>query len=144
MATEAEKARKKLIPIWIKVFGWIFIIMGIAVPVLPIVAPLLGQPATYEIFGLRHVGSPFDPMALLISAIILALSVSAYGLLFGKPWGLKACLATGYGGLVVCLGTMVYSLVALSVLTLRLELIAQIPYLIKLHRVRPLWRGDEI
>ncbi len=144
MATEAERIRKKLIPIWIKVFGGIFIVMGVAVPILPIVTPLLGQPATYEMFGLRYVGSPFHPMALLISAIILSLSVSAYGLLFGKRWGLKACLATGYGGLIICLGTMAYSLAALSVLTLRLELIAQIPYLLKLHKVRPLWLGNEI
>lgn len=144
MATEAEIARKKLIPMWIKVFGWIFILMGIAVPILPIAAPILGQPATYEIFGLRYVGSPFHPMALLISAIVLSLSVSAYGLLFGKPWGLKACLATGYGGLIICLATMAYSVVALSVLTIRLELIAQIPYLLKLHKVRPLWLGNKI
>lgn len=143
MATAAEITRRELVPIWIKIFGWIFMLMGVAVPILPIVFPLLGRPATYEILGLSHVGSPFHPMALLISAIILSLSVSAYGLLFGKPWGLKACLATGYGGLIICLATMAYSLVALSSLSLRLELIAQIPYLMKLHKLRPLWLRNE-
>jgi hypothetical protein len=143
MTKEAEKTRKKLVPFWIKVFGWIFIVMGIAVPILPIVVQILGQPATYEIFGLRHVGSPFHPMALVISVIILSLSVSAYGLLFGKKWGLNACLATGYGGLIICIGTMIYSLAALHVLTIRLELLAQIPYLLKLHKLRPLWNGNE-
>lgn len=101
MAAVTETNRKKLIPLWIKIFGWLFIIMGAAIPLLPLVTSLLKQPATYEIFGLSYVGSPFHPMALLISAIILSLSISAYGLLFGKPWGLKACLITGYGGVII-------------------------------------------
>jgi hypothetical protein len=144
MATEAEKNRKKLIPLWIKIFGWIFIVMGIAVPFLFMVAPFVSQPATYEIFGLSHQGSPFDPMALLIAAIIFSLAISAYGLLFGKPWGLNACLITGYGGVLICLGTMAYSLIAIGTLTIRLELIAQIPYLLKLHTVKPLWLSNQI
>lgn len=144
MATEAETNRKKLIPLWIKIFGWLFIVMGVAVPLLPLVTAFLKQPATYEIFGLSYAGSPFHPMALLISAIVLALSISAYGLLFGKPWGLKACLVTGYGGIIICLATMVYSLVALSALSIRLELLAQIPYLLKLHKLKPLWLANEI
>lgn len=142
MAAVTETNRKKLIPLWIKIFGWLFIIMGAAIPLLPLVTSLLKQPATYEIFGLSYVGSPFHPMALLISAIILSLSISAYGLLFGKPWGLKACLITGYGGVFICLATMVYSLVALSALTIRLEPLVQIPYLLKLQKLKSLWLAN--
>lgn len=115
--------------------------MGVAVPLLAIAIAALGQPATYEMFGLRHHGSPFHPMALLISAIILSLAVSAYGLLFGKLWGLNACLLTGYGGVAICLGTMAYS-VAQGSLTIRLELLVQVPYLMKLHKIRPLWLSN--
>jgi hypothetical protein len=142
MTTEIETKRKKLVPLWIKIFGWFFIIMGIAVPLLFIVIIFINQPVTFEIFGLQHEGSPFDPMALLISAIIISLAVSAYGLLFGKTWGLTLCLITGYGGLIICLGTMIYSLIALSILTIRLELIAQIPYLLKLHKIKPFWNSN--
>ena len=144
MSTDAEKLRKKLVPLWIKIFGWLFIVMGISLPLLPIVTTFMHRPAAYMIFGLQYQGSPFHPMALFISAIILSLAVSAYGLLFGKPWGLNACLVTGYGGIAICLLTMAYSIFALSTLTIRLELVLQIPYLLKLRRIRPFWLQNEI
>jgi hypothetical protein len=138
-ATEVVTSRKQLIPLWIKIFGWLFMAMGVAVPLLAVVMAALGQPASYEMFGLRHQGSPFHPMALLISTIILSLAVSAYGLLFGRSWGLNACLVTGYGGVAICLGTMAYSLFSQGSLTIRLELLLQVPYLLKLHKIKPLW-----
>lgn len=136
--SDAAIERRKLVPRWIKIFGWIFMVMGIAIFVLPIAAPL-GKPATYEIFGLHHQGAPFDPMALTISAIILSLAASAYGLLFGRSWGLTACLVTGYVGVAICLGTMAHSVTSQGSLAIRLELLLQIPYLVKLHKIRPLW-----
>lgn len=135
---DSTDTRRKLIPRWIKVFGWIFMVMGAVIPVLTIVAAVIGQPASYEMFGLQYRGSPFHPMALLISAIILSLAVSAYGLLFGKSWGLNACLVTGYGGVAICLGTMVYA-ISQGSFNLRLEPLVHIPYLMKLHKIKPLW-----
>lgn len=134
----APVSRRKLVPLWIKIFGWIFMVMGAVIPLLAVVAVAMGQPASYEIFGLQYRGSPFHPMALIICAIILSLAVSAYGLLFGKPWGLSACLVTGYAGVAICLGTMVYTLTQ-GKFTLRLELLVHAPYLIKLHKIKPLW-----
>ena len=136
----AREERKRLVPTWIKVFGWLFIIMGISIPVLPFVTMSQGIPASYTIFGLSFVGSPFHPMALLIQAILLALAASAYGLLFGRAWGLKACLATGYLGVVLCVLTTLYSIFVVGSFTLRLELLIQIPYLMRLHDMRPHWR----
>ena len=143
MITKAENTRKKLVPIWIKTIGWIFILTGVAVPILQIVAQLDGRPTTHAIFGLSYEGSPLHPMSLLISAIVLSFSVSAYGLLFDKSWGLKACLATGYGGLIICLAAMAYSLFALNFLLFRLELIVLTPYLMRLHKLRPFWLQNE-
>jgi len=137
--SDAATERKMLVPLWIKIFGWIFMVLGIASFVLPMAAPVLDKPAAYEIFGLHHQGAPFDPMALAISAIILSLAASAYGLLFGKSWGLAACMVTGYGGVAICLGTMAHSVASQGTLTIRLELLLQVPYLVKLHKIKPLW-----
>ncbi len=139
MATEAEKNRRKLVPLWIKIFGWLFILMGVAVPLMPFVTSIFDRPVNYEIFGLSHNGSPFHSMAITISLIILSLSASAYGLLFGKSWGVKACLITGYAGVVICLTSMAYSLIFLSSLSIRLELIIQFLYILKLRKIEPLW-----
>ncbi len=140
IAEHADSAvtRKRLIPSWIKVFGWIFMAMGAVIPLLTIVAAAMGQPASYEIFGLQYQGSPFHPMALLISGIILSLAVSAYGLLFAKSWGLNACLVTGYGGVAICLGTTIYAMTQ-GKISLRLELLVHVPYLMKLHKIKPQW-----
>lgn len=139
VATKASTHRKKLIPLWIKIFGWIIMVMGAAASSLAIIMAVLDEPVTYEIFGLSYDGSPLHPMALLIPAIILSLAISAYGLVFGRSWGLNACLVTGYGGVVICLGTMVYSVVSHGSLTIRLELLIQLPYLLKLHKIKPFW-----
>lgn len=139
--TEVKASRRALVPLWIKIFGWLFMAMGLAVPVLDVVVTILGQPASYALFGLQHHGSPFHPVALVISAITLSLAVSAYGLLFGRAWGLNACLVTGYGGAAICIATMVYSLFSENSLTIRLELLVHLPYLMRLHKIKPLWSG---
>lgn len=134
-----REERKRLVPTWIKVFGWLFIIMGASLPVLPIMTMSLDVPASYTLFGLSFVGSPFHPMALLIQALILSLAVSAYGLLFGRSWGLKACLATGYLGVAICAFTTLYAIFVMGSFTLRLEFLIQIPYLMRLHAMKPSW-----
>ena len=133
--------RKSLVPRWIKVFGWIFIVMAAAIPIMWCVYPFLklSQPARFEIFGLYAVGSPYFYGAILIQSIIVFLGVSAYGLLFGKSWGLIACLINGYLGIAICLFTMFMS----GLTSLRLEPLIQVPYLIKLHKIRGLWGGPK-
>lgn len=131
MANAEEMERKKLIPIWIKVFGWFFILMGCAAVILPAIFMLiqLNEPATFMVFGLTFSGSPFHPLALFIEGIYIALGICAYGLLFGKTWGVKACLIMCYLSIALCVATMLYSIVARGVLLINFELIALIPYL---------------
>ncbi len=130
------------IPKWIKVFGWLFIVFAIATPLIPFILKVLGQPtASYGIFGLSYHGSPFSPMALLISSIFIALGVSAFGLLFNKSWGINACLAMAYISAAICIFSMVYPLInripsSNIALNFRLELILLIPYIKWLHKVK--------
>jgi hypothetical protein len=135
--------RKKLIPLWIKIFGWIFIVMGVSIILIPFITPFFSIPVTYELFGLSSQGSPFAPMALLISAIILSHSISAYGLLFGRDWGLIACLITGHIAIAICIFSMLTSVTSGAV-NLRLELILLIPYVLKLRKIKKQWRQAQI
>ncbi len=135
MASEIEIKRKARVPLWIKIFGWIFIVMSVAVPILMIFSSVTGQPGNFYIFGLSYTGSAFHPMALLICTIILFLGVSAFGLLFGKSWGVNACLANGYIGILICVAVMFYT----GFSSIRLEPLIQIFYLVKLHKIRKAW-----
>lgn len=111
--------------------------MSAAIPIIWVVYPFLelSAPAQFGIFGLSSIGSPYHWGALIIQLIILANGISAFGLLFGKNWGLPACMVSGYIGLAICIFTMVVSGFA----TFRLELLIQIPYLVKLHKLRIDW-----
>ncbi|MGA4606301.1 hypothetical protein [Pseudoalteromonas maricaloris] len=130
--TSKKEYRKALVPTWIKVFGWIFIVMGALVPFFYLTSLFFGFSASYMMFGLEYEGPAFALMPLSISTIILINGICAYGLLFGKEWGLNACLVFGYIGLFITIATMFIG----SGLVIRLEPIIQIPYLIKLHKIK--------
>ena len=137
--SDKPQLRKALIPLWIKIFGWLFIVMGALVPFFYIGAIIFGFTASYTMFGLEYQGNAWAFMPLLISAIVLLNGLCAYGLLFGKDWGLTACIVFGYIGLALTLGTMVFEVIVNGSMMIRLEPIIQIPYLIKLQRLKARW-----
>ena len=132
-------ARKALIPLWIKIFGWLFIVMGALVPFLFIGSLIFGFSASYTMFGLEYEGNAMALMPLVIAAVIFVNGLCAYGLLFGKDWGLNACIVFGYIGLALTVGTMVFEMIFSGSMMIRLEPIIQIPYLVKLHRLKAHW-----
>ena len=131
-----SKSRKELIPLWIKIFGWLFLVLGVVAPILYVASAIFDFEATYEMFGLSYTGSAYAAMPMLISFIILVNGLCAYGLLFQKDWGLMSCLVMGYIGLLI---TLVSMFIYLPDLTIRLEPLLQIPYLVKLHKMKPQW-----
>ena len=126
------------IPMWIKIFGWLHSVMGTLALIGFFVSFVVSiENAKFMFLGLESVGSPHDPMAILIGALMVVFGFAAYGLLFQKSWGLKACLITGWLALFICIGNMVYFL-SKGTLMLRLELIAIVPFLMFLNRARRL------
>ncbi len=136
---DKSQARKALIPLWIKIFGWLFIAMGALVPFLYIGSLIFGFSASYTMFGLEYEGNAKALMPLAIAVVILINGLCAYGLLFGKDWGLTACIAFGYIGLLLTLGTMIFEIAFNGSMMIRLEPIIQVPYLVKLHRLKAHW-----
>lgn len=136
---DKSQARKALIPLWIKIFGWLFIVMGALVPFLFIGSLIFGFSASYTMFGLEYEGNAKALMPLVISTVILINGLCAYGLLFGKDWGLTACIVFGYIGLLLTLGTMLFEMIFNGSMMIRLEPIIQIPYLVKLHKLKAHW-----
>ncbi len=138
---DKSQSRKALIPRWIKIFGWLFIVMGTIVPFTYIGSLIFGFSASYTIFGLEYEGNAMALMPLIISIVMLINGLCAFGLLFGKDWGLRACIVFGYLGVALCLGTMLFELIfsSHSNVIIRLEIIFQIPYLMKLHKIKAHW-----
>lgn len=134
-----SQARKALIPLWIKIFGWLFIVMGAFVPFLYVGSLIFGFSSSYTMFGLEYEGNAKALMPLIISTVILINGLCAYGLIFGKDWGLSACIVFGYIGLALTLGTMLFEVIFNDSMMVRLDPILQIPYLFKLHKLKAHW-----
>ena len=139
MNADKHQLRKALLPVWIKIFGWLFIVMGGGVPFLYLGSLILGFSASYTMFGLGYEGGALAFMPFLISCTIFINGLCAYGLLFGKDWGLTACIVFGYIGLALTVGSMVFEMVVSGGMMIRLEPLIQIPYLIKLHKLKGHW-----
>jgi hypothetical protein len=130
--------RKQMIPMWIKVFGWLFIVFGGLVAIIGLFSAITGTEGSYSLYGIEHEGPVYSPISLLIVALFVAHAVCAFGLLFAQPWGPKSCLFLGYISVAICLYTMLMG----EGVEIRLELIVLIPYLIKLHKIKATWFGE--
>lgn len=131
-------SRKELIPLWIKIFGWLFIVFGALVTLIAAYSAVTRTAAEFALYGLTVSGSIYNPVALFVAFLIMAHGVCAFGLLFGKSWGVISCMVLGYISIAVCIVSMFIG----EGFTIRLEIAFLIPYLIKLHKIRDQWSQD--
>lgn len=130
--------RKKLLPLWIRIFAWIFLVTGAFVPIV-LVLGLLGNDVQLALYGLETV-EPFSSIGLIISTLFMIKAVTAFGLLTGKDWAIKIGLADAIAGIAICTFLMFYPVVnSNATFSLRLELVALIPYLLKLLKIKAQW-----
>lgn len=133
--------RKNLLPWWIKVFAWIFLVMSLFVPVVTIF-PLVGANAELALYGLNTNG-PASLTGLLLIALFLLKGITAFGLLTEQKWAVILGIIDAITGICICTFVMiVYPFMDETpgfTLSLRLELALLIPYLIKLNRIRLQW-----
>jgi len=132
--------RKGCLPIWIKIFGWLFIVAGGIVAIISIFTAVSGGEGRYSLYGLNVYGKIYSPLVLLVIALFIAHGICAFGLLFAKAWGVDACILLGYISAFICVFTMFVS----NTFQIRLELIALIFYLIKLHKLQPYWKSGKL
>ena len=126
---EREAFRHALIPTWIKLFSWLFILISSAASIIFLLAV-----ATDSVTD--HYEGPLIALLLLIcAAYIVAPGVCGYGLLYAKNWGLNACLIWGYITLVIFL----FDIFSGPNIALRLDIIVLLFFLRRLHKIRPLW-----
>lgn len=135
--------RRDLLPLWIKIFLWIFMITGIIVPV-GIVIGLLGMEMNLSLYGMETV-EPLSLIGLFISLLFAIKGLVSFGLWTGKDWALNLAIVDAVLGIGICIAVMFILPFAAEnsgfKFTLRLELVALIPYLVKMHKLKPEWEG---
>lgn len=132
--------RRDLLPVWIKIFTWIFMVFGMIAPI-AIVLGLSGTEFTLSLYGLETY-QPISVLGLTILSLFIIKTIVAVGLWTEKSWAITLAIYDAIAGIAVCVFTMaVLPFIMKNGLNInfRLELLILIPYLIKLYKIKPLW-----
>ena len=130
--------RKKLLPLWIKIFTWIFLVMSAFVPIVLILG-LIGYNAELALYGLET-DEPFSTIGIIITTLFIIKGITAFGLLKEKNWAVKIGIFDAIIGIIICTLVMLYPIINSNFKeSLRLELVALIPYLLRLLKIKTQW-----
>lgn len=134
--------RRKLLPLWIKVFCWIFIVMGVAA-VFALAAGLLGNSPGLEFYGLST-DQPLSIAGLSVTAILLFKGFTAYSLWFEKDNAIKLAKIDAASGIIICIAMMVIQpIISKENISLRLEIIFLIFYYMKISKIEYEWYNKQ-
>jgi hypothetical protein len=100
-----------------------------------------GTPTAFSLFGIDYKGSMLHPIPIMIAACFGFFSYSAYSLLLGRKEGCILGLASGYLGVVIVVVGLIVNLMN-GRLSLHLEPLLQVPFVVALHRRRAAWERD--
>jgi hypothetical protein len=130
--------RRKLLPVWMKIFIWIFLVIGVcSVP--GFIAGLFGFSFSIAIYGF-DTNEPTSTTGIFLLLIFLLKGMVAYALWFEKDWAINLGLFDAFLGIAVCIALMIFQLTRDGLhFEFRLEILVLIPYLIKLYRIRKPW-----
>lgn len=133
-------SRKKLLPTWIKVFTWIFLVISAFIPFV-FVLGLMGNSVELSIYGLET-NEAFSIFGIIIMMIFLLKGITAIGLLKEKDWAIKLGIFDAVVGIAICILVMLLPIFNANIkFMLRLELVVLIPYLLKLLKIQPDWES---
>lgn len=133
--------RRDLLPTWIKIFLWIFLIGGAVAAGLLIAGSLITQ-TSLSLYGM-NANHPYSMTGLLICSLFLFKGIVAYGLWFEQKWAPQAAIADAIIGIAVCLVMMAiipFMYPSIS-FTLRLELIPLYFYFKKMQSIKKTWES---
>jgi hypothetical protein len=133
--------RRDLLPVWIKVFVWIFLFAGVLV-IIGIPAALFSIPFELALYGFRT-NDPLTVTGLVLLLVFALKGVVAYGLWWEKDWAVKLAIVDAILGIVLCCFTFIFAIASISSnIVLPFELVLLIPYLLKMRKVKGAWEGS--
>jgi len=137
---ELARRRRALLPGWIRFFSWCFLLGSVGGPLWLARGLLFRTPVALTLFGFHYDGMGFDVRGLLLAVVFLGLGTAAYGLLWGRSWGLFAGLMAGWGGLALSVASLFIN--DMPGPRIPLEPVLQVPFIVALTRRRAAWAED--
>lgn len=135
----AKERRRKLLPVWIKIFLWIFMIFGIIAPI-GLILGIIGIDFNLALYGLETTNA-LSITGLLIILFFAIKGIVSFGLWTEKDWAINLAIVDAIIGIVACsIVMLVLPFISDNIgFNVRLELIALIPYLIKMRKIKGDW-----
>jgi hypothetical protein len=135
--------RRKLLPWWIKVFTWIFLIFGMIIPI-AFIFGILGFSFQLSLYGLES-NTPLSAIGLGIMGVFLLKGITAFALWMEKDWAIDLGQVDAVVGICICVFLMViYPMIDTNPgfkFNFRLELLLLIPFLVKLGTMKEQWKA---
>jgi len=133
--------RRDLLPMWIKVFCWIFMLFGV-LAIVSLILGFMGSKADLAFYGFST-NEPLSLSGLLIISIGILKGYTAFSLWFEKDNAIEIGRIDAIFGIALCVISMIVMPIlneGISV-TFRLELALLIPFLIKLDKIKEDWNS---
>lgn len=139
LQNKSIKRRRELLPIWIKVFIWIFFLTAL-ISILILAFGIFLENIDLSLYGLET-EKIYSPIGLSVCILYLYKGLVSYGLWFEKDWGPAAGKFDAILGFVVCLFVMfVLPFLTEPHMNLRLEILVLIPYLRSMQKLEHSWK----
>ena len=134
--------RRTLLPVWIKIFTWLFMIMGAVIPI-GLVSALLGFEFNLMFYGLKT-NQPFSLMGGFLMLLIFYKGVTAFFLWTRK----NVAIVLGEIDAVIGMGICMFMMLVFPFINdesgfhfyIRGELFLLVPYYIKLRQIKQAWK----
>lgn len=131
--------RRKLLPWWITVFIWVFLLFFALMPVAFIMG-LLKYNFEISLLGLTT-NQPISIIGLFLILLFAFKGVTAFALWTEKNWAVDLAKIDAIISIVVCFLVMGYALFVLHSFSLRLELIVLFLYYYKMNQIQYDWEN---
>jgi hypothetical protein len=137
---DQREFRKRLVPIWIKVIGWVSVIFAVLIAITYGLSFFDSEPGPISIgmYGFFYKGNLYSTLPIFLSLLILCNGVCAYALLTGRKWSLSVCLYLAY----ITLATLVVGKLNYPTNYFPFEFFIIIPYIYFLHRNKKSWKNE--
>ena len=132
--------RRDLLPLWIKIFLWLFLIAG-TVGVILLLSGWLITHSSLSLYGIEA-DHPYSATGILICFLFIFKGIVSYGLWFEQEWGPAAAIIDSVSGILICVFMMMAApfLFPSVNFNIRLELIPLFFYLLKMLEIRKTWQ----
>ncbi len=133
---ESITPRNKLLPLWIKIFCWIFLVIGFLIP-FALVWGIITHNFIVSLYGVES-NTIYSLTGIFLVALFSFKTLVAFGLLRYRDWAVKLGIIDAAIGILICCIVIIYSALQAK-LIIRLELVPLIPYFLKLRKIKNEW-----